>query len=105
MDGWIYGCLLSSHYLRSSILIGLLHFGILPSVNILQAKITPTQKSLSPITSANRIALTKPEGYTRPIITKPNKNSCDLIRAQSRLIKAQESVAILTLSVECNVKS
>ena len=85
------------------------HFGTLPSVNIPQAKITPTQKSVSPIVSANQIALTNPDGYrdvrAHEQLTKPNKNSCDLIRAQSRVIKAQESVVILTLSVECNVKS
>ena len=77
------GCLPSSHCLKSSILIGLLHFGILPSVHISQAKITPTHKALSHITSANRIVLTKPWGYrnVRALhqLTKPHKNSCDLI--------------------------
>ena len=75
------GSLLSSHYSKSSILIGLLHFGILPSVNISQAKITPTEKYL--FTSADPIALTKPVGYrnVRALdqVAKPHENSCDLI--------------------------
>ena len=85
--------------LKSSILIGLFHFGTLPSVNISQAKIMPTQTSHSPITSTNLRALKKPEGrrYVRALdqLAKPHKNSCDLIRAHSLVIKIHHSVVVI----------